>query len=239
MFFCCSALGVTIKRVGKQFLVSYRSSPVPAMDSLPAALSTDAQQRQASGAVVCVGQSRSMQDLERGDSLDAELTRRGVTVSSSPSGLAEASRKAPLAPDCTSSAPRLLHGNRQAQVAEPRGAFHDVRSGSQNVGNHIGTKSTVRQSKLFRMYESGNATKAILGQQNLQWNVNEKEGAYNGRAHDDFKGARYLGAGDEGREVTRTRLGDRQNSSLLDDGSSSSQWETSSSCYGQPRRRAS
>jgi hypothetical protein len=29
-------------------------------------------------------------------------------------------------------------------------------SGSQNVGNQIGTKPCVRQSKMYRMHESGN-----------------------------------------------------------------------------------
>ena len=33
---------------------------------------------------------------------------------------------------------------------------HDGRFGSQNLGNAIGTKSCVRQSRHFREYESGN-----------------------------------------------------------------------------------
>eukprot|EP00929_Paragymnodinium_shiwhaense_P111134 TRINITY_DN7875_c0_g1_i14.p2 TRINITY_DN7875_c0_g1~~TRINITY_DN7875_c0_g1_i14.p2 ORF type:complete len:170 (+),score=29.25 TRINITY_DN7875_c0_g1_i14:107-616(+) len=93
---------------------------------------------------------------------------------------------------------------RQREAAaggERRGAYHDPRSNSQNTGNYIGSRSCVRQSKLFRMYESGNAAKEILGQGSLQWNVDRKEGAYSGRVHDDFRGERYLGAADAGREV--------------------------------------
>lgn len=55
-----------------------------------------------------------------------------------------------------------------------------TRDGTQNTGNSIGTKSSIRQSKYFRMYESGNQTKAILGQDNLCWDVNKKQGAYTG-----------------------------------------------------------
>ena len=56
--------------------------------------------------------------------------------------------------------------------------------GTQNTGNSIGTKSSVRQSKYFRMYESGNQTKSILGQDNLCWDVNKKQGAYAGNVFD-------------------------------------------------------
>mmetsp|Transcript_35388 Transcript_35388/g.100576 ORF Transcript_35388/g.100576 Transcript_35388/m.100576 type:complete len:331 (+) Transcript_35388:84-1076(+) len=83
------------------------------------------------------------------------------------------------------------------------GAYHDPSSASQNVGNSIGTRSCVRQSKLFRMYESGNATKALLGQQSLQWDVNHKEGAYSGRVFDGV-GSSALGCGrfsPDGREM--------------------------------------
>ena len=44
---------------------------------------------------------------------------------------------------------------------------HDPSEASQNVGNVLGNKSACRQSKLFRMYESGNAVKGILGTANL------------------------------------------------------------------------
>ena len=48
------------------------------------------------------------------------------------------------------------------------------------MGNSVGTKSVCRQSKLFRMYESGNAVKGLLCQTNLQWDVNKKQGALSG-----------------------------------------------------------
>jgi hypothetical protein len=63
-------------------------------------------------------------------------------------------------------------------------AYHSASGASQNVGNMIGTKSTVRQSKFFRMYESGNNVKSILGNDNLSWDVNKKQGAYKGSVYD-------------------------------------------------------
>jgi len=116
----------------------------------------------------------------------------------------------------------LVH-NRQAS----EGAFHDPTSGSQNVGNHIGTRSTVRQSKLFRMYESGNAAKEILGQGTLQWNVNSKEGAYTGNVFDAYEGSRNghaLGRGD-GREVGSRVLRVKRYEPTA--------WTTSSAAYGK------
>lgn len=80
-------------------------------------------------------------------------------------------------------------------------ATHDASSGSQNTGNHIGTRSTVRQTKLFRMYESGNAVKGILGQDCLQWDVSRKQGAYSGPVwHDGTRSRGGLASGD-GRET--------------------------------------
>lgn len=143
------------------------------------------------------------------DSLDEEMLRHSAT---------ESGRNRAPTPDESS-----------------RGAYHDPGSASQNVGNHIGTRSSVRQSKLFRMYESGNATKALLGQQGLQWNVEEKEGAYSGRVFDAFQGqgrGLALGARD-GREVIgsisgpRGRLGRR-----YEEAGGGSRWTTSSSTYG-------
>ena len=43
------------------------------------------------------------------------------------------------------------------------------------MGNVIGTKSSVRQSKLYRMYESGNNVKSILGQDSLCWDQGKKQ----------------------------------------------------------------
>lgn len=103
------------------------------------------------------------------------------------------------------------------------GAYHDPNSASQNVGNHVGSRSTVRQSKLFRMYESGNAAKAILGQDSLQWNVNHKEGAYHGRVFDAYEGNGSCAAGAaDGREVQKAGRGPAAPSS----------WRTTAGAYG-------
>ena len=48
-------------------------------------------------------------------------------------------------------------------------------------GNSLGSRSCVRQSKLYRQYESGNGVKAILGCDHLCWKTNVKEGAYKGQ----------------------------------------------------------
>ena len=58
--------------------------------------------------------------------------------------------------------------------------YHDPQAGTQNQGNSLGTRSCVRQSKLFRQYESGNDVKGLLGQGAIQWDVNRKQGAYDG-----------------------------------------------------------
>lgn len=62
--------------------------------------------------------------------------------------------------------------------------YNDPRFGSQNLGNQIGTKSSVRQSKLYRIHESGNTMKQLMGQENLIWDVNNKQGAYSGKVYD-------------------------------------------------------
>jgi len=69
--------------------------------------------------------------------------------------------------------------------------WHDSRSASQNVGNHLGSRSCVRQSRLYREYESGNATKALLGQDDLIWDTRKKQGAYSGHSVYDHTVDRY------------------------------------------------
>uniref|UniRef100_A0A7S2CEV2 Uncharacterized protein n=1 Tax=Octactis speculum TaxID=3111310 RepID=A0A7S2CEV2_9STRA len=78
-------------------------------------------------------------------------------------------------------------------------ASHDSLAATQNSGNSIGTRSTIRQSKLFRMYESGNAVKGILGQDSLKWDVNRKEGALAGQRVFDSLGVSSRGEFDSGR----------------------------------------
>lgn len=61
------------------------------------------------------------------------------------------------------------------------GHSHNSSAETQNQGNTLGDRSCVRQSKLYRMYESGNNVKDIMGTSNLVWDVNEKSGAYSGQ----------------------------------------------------------
>jgi hypothetical protein len=53
---------------------------------------------------------------------------------------------------------------------------------TQNQGNVLGDRPCVRQSKLYRQHESGNAAKEIMGQGNLAWDTSKQEGAYKGKA---------------------------------------------------------
>ena len=61
-------------------------------------------------------------------------------------------------------------------------AYHDAASGSIERGNTLGDRSTVRQSRYFRQYESGNNVKSLLGTDNLMWDVNKKEGVFSNHA---------------------------------------------------------
>ena len=56
------------------------------------------------------------------------------------------------------------------------GHSHDAMQANQNLGNSLGTRSAVRQTKFFRMYESGNTMKALLGTPNLAWDTTKKPG---------------------------------------------------------------
>lgn len=61
------------------------------------------------------------------------------------------------------------------------GHKHNPSAATQNQGNSIGDRSSVRQSMLYRKHESGNDVKSILGTTNLCWDQNHQEGAYAGR----------------------------------------------------------
>lgn len=182
------------------------------------------------------------------DALDVELQRHASGDSLHVELRRQAGTESPVAGQLPSDA----GGGRGPGVSEAaggvRGAYHDPSSGSQNVGNHIGTRSSVRQSRLFRMYESGNATKALLGQQSLQWDVMEKEGAYQGRAFDPFSGQSCAGSGD-GRDVIGRRPASLPRRAVAASGMSAdirrpvqpcvvglergdARWSTSSSAYG-------
>jgi hypothetical protein len=70
-----------------------------------------------------------------------------------------------------------------------RGHSHNSNAGTQNQGNSLGDRSSVRQSKLYRMYESGNGVKDVLGASHLAWDPNQKQGAYEGQAVYDHNAA--------------------------------------------------
>ncbi len=75
------------------------------------------------------------------------------------------------------------------------GHRHDSGVASQNLGNTLGSRSCVRQSKLYRQYESGNDVKAILGTSHLCWRTDQKEGAYKGQKvydHDKHNTIKYM-----------------------------------------------
>ena len=63
-----------------------------------------------------------------------------------------------------------------------RGHHHNATAGTQNQGNSLGDRSSVRQSKLFRQHESGNTMKGLLGTSHLSWRTDQTEGAYAGKA---------------------------------------------------------
>ena len=53
---------------------------------------------------------------------------------------------------------------------------------TQNQGNVIGDRPCVRQSRLFRQHDSGNTMKDLMGQGHTKWDVNQQQGAYQGKA---------------------------------------------------------
>jgi hypothetical protein len=56
------------------------------------------------------------------------------------------------------------------------GHRHNPSAATQNQGNSIGDRSSVRQSRLYRVHESGNSMKSILGTAHLGWDTNAQEG---------------------------------------------------------------
>lgn len=56
---------------------------------------------------------------------------------------------------------------------------------TQNQGNILGDRPCVRQSKLYRERDGGNAMKDLLGQTDLKWQTDRCQGVYAGqRVHD-------------------------------------------------------
>ena len=54
-------------------------------------------------------------------------------------------------------------------------------------GNKLGNRPVVRQSKLYRERESGNAMKSLFGQDHLSWKTNEQQGVFQGQGVYDAK----------------------------------------------------
>ena len=52
---------------------------------------------------------------------------------------------------------------------------------TQNQGNQLGDRPCVRQSKLFRQHDAGNAMKDLMGHSHLNWKTDVQEGAYAGK----------------------------------------------------------
>jgi len=76
----------------------------------------------------------------------------------------------------------------------PASAYHDAASGSIERGNALGERSSVRQSRYFRQYESGNNVKSLLGTDNLCWDVERKEGVFQNHAVYDGRKLEYAPA---------------------------------------------
>mmetsp|Transcript_2042 Transcript_2042/g.3679 ORF Transcript_2042/g.3679 Transcript_2042/m.3679 type:complete len:163 (-) Transcript_2042:32-520(-) len=91
---------------------------------------------------------------------------------------------------------------------------HDSSAPTQNVGNSLGSRPVIRQSKYFRQYESGNATKSLLGMSNLQWDTEKTEGCFSGgRVHDEYR--REAAAHDEYLQLMQSQSQGQTDAELL------------------------
>ena len=63
-----------------------------------------------------------------------------------------------------------------AQYSSPRGG------GGIEAGNKLGSRPVVRQSKIYRQNESGNAMKALMGHDDLSWDTEKQQGVFSGQA---------------------------------------------------------
>jgi hypothetical protein len=67
-------------------------------------------------------------------------------------------------------------------------------------GNRLGNRPVVRQSKIYRTNESGNAMKDLLGQGHLSWNEDQQEGVFKGQAVYDAASGTYQGSTAQSRQ---------------------------------------
>jgi hypothetical protein len=96
------------------------------------------------------------------------------------------------------------------------GHRHNPSAATQNQGNSLGDRACVRQSKLYRVHESGNDVKALLGTAHLCWDTNQKQGAYAGHkvydhTEDDPLGVHHIhAAAQEQHKYSRARGPERK-----------------------------
>ena len=68
-------------------------------------------------------------------------------------------------------------------------------SASIERGNKLGERPVVRQSKIYRELESGNAMKGLLGHDHLAWDATKAQGAFDGQAVYDIDSRSYVSGG--------------------------------------------
>lgn len=113
------------------------------------------------------------------------------------------------------------------------GHKHDSSAGTQNQGNTLGDRACVRQSKLYRMHESGNDIKSILGTPHLCWDTRQKQGAYEGHAVYDHTLENPLGMDSKYQQNRRRSYEGAGGAPFArDEGSGSSNYGTTSGGYG-------
>lgn len=83
--------------------------------------------------------------------------------------------------------------------------MHNPHEQNQNLGNRLGQRPCVGQNEFSRQQDSGNAMKGILGHEDLTWNTNARQGAFEGG------GLRPVGAQSAVSELTAKVGGGRQN----------------------------
>merc|ERR1719230_303913 len=63
------------------------------------------------------------------------------------------------------------------------GGYRSPRPGTGiESGNKLGSRPVVRQSKIYRERESGNAMKSLLGHDNLAWDASQQQGVFSGQS---------------------------------------------------------
>ena len=82
------------------------------------------------------------------------------------------------------------------------GGYQSPYQGGQSieVGNRLGSRPTVRQSKIYRTNESGNAMKDALGHGHLAWDAEKQQGCFAGQSVYDASTGTY-GVGGGGRPL--------------------------------------